>query len=290
MDNPQPQIACWTQSTKAKVIKGNDDINRLTCAKLIINIKQDVMHESHLADKVHPYMPYDWTSFAVFRYHQQRYEKDAKQYHDHEMAARAKAKAIHLNDREKQRSLKAAIYGSTSTPLLCLTRDVPGPRGEAVGIYTTHPAEVDGIAQRAWGKIAKGNITDKDALVDSFIRKHGYSVYTDSEFHVEPITGEQLKAECLHVRKSAGGLDHFEPADFALLGDLAFSKLASLLNAIEDGAEWPEDVTVARAAFLAKDADNLENPLAYRVLLIMPVLYRRWASCRLRTMAAWIKR
>ena len=77
---------------------------------------------------------------------------------------------------------------------------------------------------------------------------------------------------------------------FALLSDSAFTKLADLLNAIEDGADWPEDVSTARAAFLAKDADKLEDPLAYRVLLIMSVLYRRWASCRLRGMAPWIKR
>ena len=71
---------------------------------------------------------------------------------------------------------------------------------------------------------------------------------------------------------------------------MAFAKLVALLNAIEDGPEWPEDVTTARAAFLANDVDRFEDPLAYRVLLIMPVLYRRWACCRLRAMAHWIKR
>ena len=75
-----------------------------------------------------------------------------------------------------------------------------------------------------------------------------------------------------------------------MLSDATFTKLAGLLNAIEDGADWPEDVSTAKAAFLAKDADKLEDPLAYRVLLIMPVLYRRWASCRLRAMAEWIRR
>lgn len=41
---------------------------------------------------------------------------------------------------------------------------------------------------------------------------------------------------------------------------------------------------------IAKDAEKLENPLAYRVLLIMLVLYRRWASCRLVSLAPWIRK
>ena len=124
-------------------------------------------------------------------------------------------------------------------------------------------------AQRAWGNIYKGNVNDKAALAEHFIKKHAASIYTDVEFQLDPMTGPELKAECIHARKSAGGLDHFEPADFALLSDSAFTKLADLLNAIEDGADWPEDVSTARAAFLAKGADKLEDPLAYRELLIM---------------------
>ena len=50
----------------------------------------------------------------------------------------------------------------------------------------------------------------------------------------------------------------------------------------------PKGIAVAKAAFLAKDPGKLEDPLSYRVLLILPALYRRWASIRLRAMDRWV--
>ena len=37
----------------------------------------------------------------------------------------------------------------------------------------------------------------------------------------------------------------------------------------------------AKAAFLAMDPNKVEDPLAYRVLLVLPVLYRKWATAQL---------
>ena len=39
---------------------------------------------------------------------------------------------------------------------------------------------------------------------------------------------------------------------------------------------------------LPKTPSNLASPLSYRVLLIRPTLYRRWASTRLQTLQPWI--
>ena len=60
------------------------------------------------------------------------------------------------------------------------------------------------------------------------------------------------------------------PADFKFLSEKAFDELATLLNMIENGAKWPEQTKVSRAAFLSKDENDLLNPLAHRVLLMMP--------------------
>ena len=43
----------------------------------------------------------------------------------------------------------------------------------------------------------------------------------------------------------------------------------------------------ATAAFLPKDVSAAEKPLAVRVLLIMPTLYRRWAALRLADVEEW---
>ena len=63
---------------------------------------------------------------------------------------------------------------------------------------------------------------------------------------------------------------------------------SSPFNKIEQGAEWPRDLTVGRAAFLSKDVKDTENPLAYRVLLILPVLCRCWATARLQDLQPWV--
>ena len=43
-----------------------------------------------------------------------------------------------------------------------------------------------------------------------------------------------------------------------------------------------------RSAFLAKTEIPSLDPLQYRILLILPILYRRWAALRLRDLAPWI--
>ena len=44
----------------------------------------------------------------------------------------------------------------------------------------------------------------------------------------------------------------------------------------------------ARAAYMEKHPDESLNPLAYRILLIMPVAYRKWATTRLRALMPWV--
>ena len=66
--------------------------------------------------------------------------------------------------------------------------------------------------------------------------------------------------------------------------------LALMFNTIEAGAKWPCDLKVARAAFMSKGAGKYDDPLNYRVLTILPVPYRRWATARLYTMRPWISK
>ena len=66
------------EQRREEIRKENDCINQLTCAKIILHIREEAEHEKHLADKLHPYMPYDWSTYATFKLHQSRYEVDAK--------------------------------------------------------------------------------------------------------------------------------------------------------------------------------------------------------------------
>ena len=70
---------------------------------------------------------------------------------------------------------------------------------------------------------------------------------------------------------------------------LVFKILVDMLSAIELGAPWPKGVCHGRLAYLAKDPNNAEDPLAYRPLLVLPHLYRRWAAYRLQCLPTWIR-
>ena len=98
------------------------------------------------------------------------------------------------------------------------------------------------------------------------------------------MTGEKLKAACINAKHSVVGMDHFTPEYFSHLSDRTYKWLAKMLNTIEQGAPWPKDTAKAKAAFLSKDTKKTDQPLEYRILLILPTLYRRWAAARLGTM------
>ena len=62
-----------------------------------------------------------------------------------------------------------------------------------------------------------------------------------------------------------------------------------MLNLIEEKAEWPTDLEYARAVTLAKTMPpSIDDPFKYRLLLMLPALYRLWARMRLKDMEAWV--
>ena len=87
---------------------------------------------------------------------------------------------------------------------------------------------------------------------------------------------------------SAAGLDQWTPGDMKLLSDLAFESLAELLNMVEEGADWPEQLKVARATFLPKNPEERFDPLEYRVLLMLPAVYRLWSKTRRGHLQPWV--
>ena len=62
------------------------------------------------------------------------------------------------------------------------------------------------------------------------------------------------------------------------------------MNVIEAGASWPEDLLHARATYMKKDDADPLNPVGFRVLLMLPVVYRRWVAVRLAHLEPWIQK
>ena len=103
------------------------------------------------------------------------------------------------------------------------------------------------------------------------------------------ITGQDLARVSSVSGETAAGIDQWAPGDLKLFSPLAFEWIANLLNLIEEGAEWPKQMCTARAAFLVKEVDGDMDPLSYRVLLMLPSIYRLWAQVGLQHVQPWIK-
>ena len=106
-------------------------------------------------------------------------------------------------------------------------------------------------------------------------------VFQQDEMEIEKITGDDVEKVVRNLKEAAGELDQWNPADLKLLSKEACKSLADFLNLIEGGAPWPEQMTIARAAFLAKEEDSDMDPLDYRVLLMLSTVYRVWGKIRL---------
>ena len=156
------------------------------------------------------------------------------------------------------------------------------PQGQAIGTIATSLQEVDATIRKVYGEIYKGNCSDQQELLDKYIKEYDQFIFKMPEAEVEDTIGEDVKAICNEAHHTDAGMDQWAPADLKELSDLVYQHLADMMNTIEQGAPWPEALLFARAAFLAKDTNDALNPLAYRVLLMVPIIYRTWAKIRLK--------
>ena len=182
------------------------------------------------------------------------------------------------------------LSAQTSPPITYLRRSVTGPCGEAPGTFATEPAEIDKILIDAWSNIYNGTKETFESLVENFCSRFQHLLYIRGEEQQDPIDPQRFMDSCMEANNSAGGMDGWDPIDFKLLNLTAFTYLTDLLNHIEQGGHWPTGLRHGRLVFLAKDASEVEEPLSYRPLLILPHLYRRWAAYRLHTLEPWVRK
>ena len=92
-----------------------------------------------------------------------RHHKDkAKTYRRRADAAKKKERKEDRQDGSKgQGKISKALNQPPAQPILYLSRDKPGPRGQPIGSTTTDPKEIDRIVRHAWNSIYSGNVTDR---------------------------------------------------------------------------------------------------------------------------------
>ena len=156
------------------------------------------------------------------------------------------------------------------------------------GSITTDPNQVDELMRNYWQATFLGNVASQMQAVATYIITYCTCLFFAAPFQVNPLTGQDLMETCQASAASSQGLDHWSPCEFRLLSLQACHYLALLLNLVEEGAPWPVTLWHARGAFLSKDPSQPFQPMAYRILLVLPTLYRKWATTRLRHLGPWI--
>ena len=130
-------------------------------------------------------------------------------------------------------------------------------------------------------EVYKGNKENLDEATAIYLEDYAKYIYEGPEAEMRPATGKCLKYMAMSATASAAGMDQWCPGDFRLLSDLSFEHLTEFFNFVEETGSWPKDLTHCGAAFLAKEEVDSLDPLGFRVLLMLPAIYRLWARTRL---------
>jgi len=69
--------------------------------------------------------------------------------------------------------------------------------------------------------------------------KYRQLLYVERPFDLPDITGEMLRNDFRNARASAAGWDCWEADEWKYLCPTATDRLADMLNAIENGMDWP---------------------------------------------------
>ena len=209
---------------------------------------------------------------------------------------RSSLQQLEAADRAARRRAPVSGPASKGDVFARLRDDCPQPlrcvRDPVSGQVVAEHERVDAITRAAWTGIYEGQQhTPRRELLQRFFAEYGPDAYEQAdEEPIAPITGADVHEACQRAAKTAGGVGGWTPADWHMLSSEACAALALLLNNVEGTGRWPASLRTGRLAFLAKEGGDPLDPLCYRVLTILPNLYRRWASLRLRQLREWVLR
>ena len=166
----------------------------------------------------------------------------------------------------------------------CLKRPEDKDPKRPKGSLATDHAEIDEILRDTWQNITNGTEKDLEEVAQHFFRKYEKHIPNRPEYQIEDLTFEELRDVVRVNTESAPGLDGWTLKDIGILSDDALKLIVKMFNKIEKGAPWLEHMHKTRAAFLSNDEKDTQNPLAYRILKITSVWYRRWATTRIKSL------
>eukprot|EP00973_Karenia_brevis_P094123 12420886-Karenia_brevis.AAC.1 len=132
------------------------------------------------------------------------------------------------------------------TPSLSILQD-------ASGNFVTHPKHVDKLLIDSWEKVYNGNSSHHAHTVASYLHKYSSYLFMSCPTTLPPLTTHDLYATIHDTTNSAGGMCSWTYAEWKLLPEFVFTHIVCMLNLIEGGAPWPQQVLHAKAHPLSKD-------------------------------------
>ena len=121
----------------------------------------------------------------------------------------------------------------------------------------------------------------------AYLQEAGEDVLIGDQFALPDWSEDRLMRLLSGAEDRAAGLDGWAPRHWRHLTRAAVRWLVVLLTLVEAGAEWPRDALHGKAVFIGKPSTRWDDPLTWRVLLILPYLYRVWAKSRLADLEPW---
>ena len=109
------------------------------------------------------------------------------------------------------------VNGPVVAPLLYVKRDKQGPQCQPKGQFTTNPHEIGGVVKRAWKIIYDGSCSQVTTMVEAFMKKYDKHIFKMEPFQVQEIGTDLVQEAFRKGKKSAAGMDSWEPGGFTLM-------------------------------------------------------------------------
>ena len=108
------------------------------------------------------------------------------------------------------------------------------------------------------------------------------------EVYMPPLTGDDLFQVVRCKTATAGTMDGWGWRELKSLPVPWFDGLARILAKVEELGVWPEGLLDAYIALIPK-VGGCSTPLGQRPLSVLPVVYRIWASARMKQLEGWFQ-
>ena len=163
---------------------------------------------------------------------------------------------------------------------------VPNDAGRVIGDHE----EIDELMRDAWVPVFQQYDSGNTCPTwEDFATKYEAHIPQGCSMELGAMTPEELRSAIKRMcTDTAFGADGFTAADLKAMPDALLERLALLFDLIEMSGSWPEALLTALVTMIPKD-DNSGGmrPTDLRPISVMSVVYRAWASARLRPTLEW---